>query len=84
MTKQGRLGRQPLPRDIRWARGGFTVAGFAASDDIARDWNQFGRIGNLFDRIYEDPGGFQHPGIAGFAGLAATFGAEMSEPSKQR
>lgn len=41
--------------------------------DVAPSWTVFGRIENLFDRDYEDPDGFQRPGIAGFAGVRVRF-----------
>ena len=33
----------------------------------------YGRVENLFDVRYEDPLGFAHPGLAGYAGLRVRY-----------
>jgi vitamin B12 transporter len=50
---------------------GYTTVNLAASFDLSQQFAVFGRIENLFDRHYENPVGFLHPGIAVFAGIRA-------------
>ena len=52
---------------------GYTTVNFNTSYDLNEHWSLFGRIDNLLDRQYQDPLGFQHPGIGGFGGVRATF-----------
>ena len=40
---------------------------------VNRQIELFGRIENLLDRDYEDPDGFQQPGIAGYAGVRVRY-----------
>jgi len=40
----------------------------------------FARVDNLFDRRYEDPTGFQRPGLGVFVGLRVTFDAARCDP----
>ena len=52
---------------------GYTTVNFNTSYDLNDTWSLFGRIDNAFDRQYQDPVGFQHPGIGAFAGVRASF-----------
>ncbi len=54
-------------------QGGYYVANLAASYAFDDSLRLFGRIANLFDRRYEDPMGFEHPGLGAFAGVAVTY-----------
>ena len=40
---------------------------------VGRHVEFFGRLENLFDRDYEEPDGFQQPGIGGYAGIRAYY-----------
>jgi vitamin B12 transporter len=51
----------------------YTLVNLAGSYQLTDTWTAFGRIDNLFDRKYEDPQGFQRPGIGAFAGVRAVF-----------
>jgi vitamin B12 transporter len=46
----------------------YFVANVAASYDIGRGVTLFGRVDNLLDRHYQDPVGFQRPGVGAFFG----------------
>ena len=52
---------------------GYVTANLGGAYEVAPGWTVFGRIENLLDRDYEDPDGFQRPGIAGFAGVRVRF-----------
>jgi len=52
----------------------YTTVRVAGSYEIAPNVTIFGRIENALDNNYEDPDGFQQPGIAAFAGIAVKFG----------
>jgi len=45
------------------------AASYALTDTLALT----GRINNLFDKRYENPVGFQGPGIGAYAGIKASF-----------
>jgi vitamin B12 transporter len=53
--------------------GGYATTNLAASYVLSRNLTLFARINNLFDRRYEDPLGFDHPGFGAFAGVKATL-----------
>ncbi len=48
---------------------GYTTADVAASFDLTRNVALFGRVDNLFNRRYQNPTGFLHPGIGAYAGV---------------
>jgi vitamin B12 transporter len=53
--------------------GGYTVVRATTRYAINDNWMLFGRVENLLDRRYENPEGFNQPGIGGFAGVRAKF-----------
>ncbi|MEE9281670.1 MAG: TonB-dependent receptor [Myxococcota bacterium] len=55
------------------SRGGYTLTDLAATYQITPRWRGFGRVENLFDREYDDPDGFESPGIVGFVGVSAKY-----------
>jgi vitamin B12 transporter len=48
---------------------GYTTVATAANFDINRNLAVFGRVDNLFNKHYQNPTGFQNPGIGAFAGI---------------
>lgn len=52
---------------------GHAVLNIAGSYEITPRLTAFARADNLLDRRYQDPIGFQHPGIGIFAGLRVAF-----------
>src|SRR5581483_12306978 len=48
---------------------GYTTVDAAANFDINSKLAVFGRVNNLFDRRYQNPTGFMHPGLGAFAGV---------------
>jgi vitamin B12 transporter len=52
---------------------GYTVVNLAGSYEITPRLTAFARVDNLLDRRYQDPIGFQHPGIGIFAGLRVSL-----------
>lgn len=52
---------------------GYTLVNLAVSYDLRHGVTAFARINNLLDRQYQDPSGFQHPGLGVFAGLRVAF-----------
>ena len=57
----------------RVRQNGFVTANLAAAYDITKNFRIFARVENLFDRDYEDPNGFEQPGIGAFGGLTVRF-----------
>jgi vitamin B12 transporter len=55
---------------------GYTIVNLAGTYDFAPGLSGFARIDNLFDRRYQNPVGFQRPGLGIFGGLEATFGPD--------
>lgn len=53
----------------RILRPSYTLANVAAQYQIDAQWQYFLRINNLFDRDYEEPDGFEQPGIGIFTGV---------------
>ncbi|HSY07200.1 MAG TPA: TonB-dependent receptor [Steroidobacteraceae bacterium] len=53
--------------------GGYATTNIAANYVLSRNLSLFGRINNLFDRRYEDPVGFDRPGLGIFAGVKASL-----------
>lgn len=51
----------------------FTTLNLAASYRLKDAITLFGRVENLTDQTYEDPNGFQRPGIGAYAGIKASF-----------
>lgn len=51
---------------------GYTTVNLAANYKVDDHVTVFGRIDNLFDRRYEDPIGFEHPGFGIFGGVRVT------------
>jgi vitamin B12 transporter len=64
----------------------YFLVNFAARYDLGGGVALFGRIDNLLDRRYEDPVGFQRPGLGVFAGIRVSFGgtdqARDGEPDR--
>ncbi len=51
----------------------YTLVHLAASYEVSRALTVYGRVENLFDEDYVEVAGFRTPGIAGYAGVRATF-----------
>lgn len=62
-----RDGESGIPAD------GYTLVNLAASYDLGHGVTAFARIDNLLDRHYQDPLGFQRPGLGVFGGLRVAF-----------
>jgi vitamin B12 transporter len=58
---------------------GYVVANLAATYGLGNGVSLFGRINNLLDRTYQDPTGFQRPGLGAFAGIKLAFDAPTLE-----
>jgi vitamin B12 transporter len=52
---------------------GYTTVDVAANFDINSKLAVFGRVDNLFDRRYQNPTGFMHPGVGAFAGVKVSL-----------
>jgi vitamin B12 transporter len=50
----------------------------AGNYDFGNGLTFYGRINNALDRIYQDPIGFQHQGLGGFAGIKIAFDASLN------
>src|SRR5581483_311770 len=48
---------------------GYTTVDMAANFDLSEKLALFGRIDNLFNRRYQNPTGFLHPGVGAYAGV---------------
>jgi vitamin B12 transporter len=48
---------------------GYTLVNLAASYDLGNGLSAYGRIDNLLDRRYQNPIGFQQPGLGVYAGV---------------
>lgn len=53
----------------------YTLANVAGSYRVTERATAFARIENLFDRRYEDPTGFERPGLGIFVGVRVEIGA---------
>jgi len=53
----------------RLRRGSYFLANLAASYQLDRQWQLFGRVENLLDRDYEEPAGFEQPGTGIYVGV---------------
>jgi vitamin B12 transporter len=53
----------------RILRPGYTLTNVGAQYRINARWQYFVRLTNLFDRDYEEPDGFEQPGIGAFTGV---------------
>ena len=51
----------------------YTVVNLAGRYALSETWTFSARIDNLLDRDYEDPDGFQRPGVGAYAGVKARF-----------
>jgi vitamin B12 transporter len=51
----------------------YTLANVAASWRITDNYTLFGGLENAFDQTYQNPGGFQRPGIGAYGGIKASF-----------
>ena len=56
----------------------------AASYDLGHGVTAFGRIDNMLDKRYEDPTGFQRPGIGVFAGFKVAFDTGLGGPGAKK
>lgn len=54
------------------SRSYFTM-NLAASYRINKQWQLTGRVENLLDKTYEEPNGFEQPGIGGYIGIKGTL-----------
>ena len=52
---------------------GYTLVNLAASYNLGNGVSAYGRINNLFDRRYQNPIGFQQPGLGVYAGVRVAF-----------
>jgi vitamin B12 transporter len=52
---------------------GYTVINLAGTYDLGHGLTAFARIDNLLDRRYQNPSGFQRPGLGVFAGFKLAF-----------
>jgi len=57
----------------------YFLMNLAANYDLGKGVTLFARIDNLFDERYENPTGFQRPGLGVFAGMRVNFDAKPSE-----
>jgi hypothetical protein len=57
----------------RLTANGYTLVNLAASYDLGNGLSAYGRIDNLFDRRYQNPIGFQQPGLGVYAGVRFAF-----------
>ncbi|HZS64725.1 MAG TPA: TonB-dependent receptor [Xanthobacteraceae bacterium] len=64
-----RFGTAPAP----FATDPYTVVNLAGSYDVNPHLTVFGRIENLFDKEYQDPVGFERPGVGAYAGVRGTL-----------
>jgi len=53
----------------RILRPSYTLTNIGAQYQIDERWQYFLRVTNLFDRDYEEPDGFEQPGIGAFTGV---------------
>jgi vitamin B12 transporter len=53
--------------------GGYATVNLAATWQVLPDLALTGRVENLFDARYQDPDGFQRPGIGAWAGIKASL-----------
>jgi vitamin B12 transporter len=52
---------------------GYTTVDVAANFDLTRNFALFGRIDNVFNRRYQNPTGFMHPGVGAYAGVTLSL-----------
>ena len=52
---------------------GYTLLNVAASWGIIDNYTLYGRLESAFDQDYQNPGGFQRPGVGAYGGLRASF-----------
>ncbi len=62
---------------------GYSVVNIAGSYDLGHGVTGFARIDNLLDRHYQDPLGFQRPGLGVFAGVRIAFDTAVGGSSAQ-
>ena len=55
---------------------GYSVVNLAGTYDLGGGVQAFARIDNLFDNTYQNPVGFDRPGLGVFAGVRVKFGLE--------
>jgi vitamin B12 transporter len=56
----------------RLSAPGYTIVNLATSYKVSENATLFGRVDNLLDTHYQDPTGFERPGIGAFFGLRLT------------
>jgi vitamin B12 transporter len=61
------------PYPVRGRIGGYTLVNLAASYDITKNFQIFGRVDNLFDKDYEEVSGYGTPGLSFFGGIKLSF-----------
>ena len=52
---------------------GYTTTAISTRYQLGPHWEFFGRVTNLFDRKYQDPLGFMHPGLGVYGGVRANY-----------
>jgi vitamin B12 transporter len=52
---------------------GYTLVNLAASYDLTKNFQIFGRVENLLDKEYEEVKGYGTPGISFFGGIKLSF-----------
>ncbi len=57
----------------RLTAGGYTTFNLAADYDIKDNVTLYGRVENLLDRHYQNPVGFDQPGLGAYAGVKTKF-----------
>jgi vitamin B12 transporter len=62
----------------RLAASSYALLNLAGSVELREGLAAFGRIENALDRRYEDPTGFQRPGLGIYVGLKIAFGGERA------
>jgi vitamin B12 transporter len=62
-------------------QNGYTVVNLAGTYDLGNGLTAFARIDNLLDRHYQNPSGFQKPGLGVFAGVKLAFDSKSPVPT---
>jgi vitamin B12 transporter len=61
------------PYPVRGRIGGYTLVNLAASYDITKNFQIFGRVDNLFDKDYVEVSGYGTPGLSFLGGIKLSF-----------
>ncbi len=60
---------------------GYTVVNIAGTYDLGDGLQAFMRVNNLLDRHYQDPTGFERPGVGVFGGLKLAYDVPATAPT---